>query len=237
MKRSRIQVQAERSLRAGRLEGVIDAPKSGRWGDWVYYMRGGKQCRRRYVVPRDPGTPAQLFCRAALGTPSKEWGSDGLAEEEREACRAAGARVKTRRRLGQGGTQTGQLYFVGRECSRRAAEFRRQQADVRREKEEFRRQKEEPNVRSLGLGGASDARIRLSAPSRSGCLPGRPHPQGRRDRARSTWDEYRHGSVLIRSHYRRRRRGGRPPGGCRRENGGRMGSGWSRCRRELWRGS
>lgn len=230
MKRSRIQVQAERSLRAGRLEGVIDAPKSGRWGDWVYYMRGGKQCRRRYVVPRDPRTPAQLFFRAALDTSSKEWSSGRLAEEERQACRAAGARVKTRRRLGQGGTQTGQLYFVGRACSRRAAEVGCQQADVRR-------QKEESNVRSSGLGGASHVRFRLSACSRPGCLPGRPYPQGRRHRARSTWDEYRHGSVLIRSHYRRRRPRGRPQEGCRRENGGRMGGGWSRCRRELWRGS
>src|ERR1039457_3238881 len=34
--------------------------RSGRCRDWIWYMRGGKQCRRRYTRPRDPGTLAQL---------------------------------------------------------------------------------------------------------------------------------------------------------------------------------
>jgi hypothetical protein len=65
-KRSRIMERAERSLREG-LEGIIDGPKSGRWGQWVYYLRSKKQCRRRYVRPHDPPTPGQLRRGAALG--------------------------------------------------------------------------------------------------------------------------------------------------------------------------
>ena len=33
-------------------------PKSGRAGAYVYYMRKGRQCWRRYVVPKDPRTAA-----------------------------------------------------------------------------------------------------------------------------------------------------------------------------------
>jgi hypothetical protein len=31
------------------------ALRSGRCGDWIWYMRGGKQCRRRYTPPQGPG--------------------------------------------------------------------------------------------------------------------------------------------------------------------------------------
>lgn len=48
-------------------------PKSGRDGEWVYYLRGRTPCRRRYVVPRDPRTSKQLQVRAKLGAASKEW--------------------------------------------------------------------------------------------------------------------------------------------------------------------
>ena len=65
MRPTKIRELAEQSLREGRLEGIIDAPNSGRWGDWVYYVRGGEQCCRRYLMPRDPRTPAQLRSRAA----------------------------------------------------------------------------------------------------------------------------------------------------------------------------
>jgi hypothetical protein len=50
-----------------------DVLRSGHWGEWVYYLRGNKQCRRRYVVPKDPCTPNQLRCRAALAAASKAW--------------------------------------------------------------------------------------------------------------------------------------------------------------------
>jgi hypothetical protein len=95
-----------------------DVPTSGRDGLWVYYMRGGKQCRRRYVVPRDPRTPAQLRQRAALSAASKAWSqSERLTQEQRREWRAAGAKVQSRPRLGQSGPLTGQLHFVGRNCT------------------------------------------------------------------------------------------------------------------------
>ena len=42
------------------------AIKSGRCGDWVWYVRGSKQCRQRWAKPKDPKTPAHLRCRARL---------------------------------------------------------------------------------------------------------------------------------------------------------------------------
>ena len=65
-------------------------PRSGRRGEWVYYMRGNKQCRRRYVRPRDPRTPAQLRVRQTFGAASKAWSSPGLSPQERQAVREQG---------------------------------------------------------------------------------------------------------------------------------------------------
>jgi hypothetical protein len=94
-----------------------DVPRSDRWGQWVYYPRGNKQCRRRYVVPRDPRTPGQLRSRAALGAASKAWTeSSRLTPADRQAWIAAGAKVQSRVRLGQSGPLTGQQHFVGRNC-------------------------------------------------------------------------------------------------------------------------
>ena len=45
---------------------MLDIPKSGRLGKWVFYMRGRKQCRRRWVQPKDPRTPGQLESRGAF---------------------------------------------------------------------------------------------------------------------------------------------------------------------------
>jgi hypothetical protein len=96
-----------------------DVPRSGRWGEWVFYMRGNKQCRRRYVVPRDPRTPGQLRSRAALAAASKAWSeSCRLTPEDRQAWIAAGAKVQSRVRLGQSGPLTGQQHFVGRNCEK-----------------------------------------------------------------------------------------------------------------------
>ena len=41
-------------------------PLSGRSGPFVYYMRNGRLCWRRYVVPEDPGTARQRRSRAAF---------------------------------------------------------------------------------------------------------------------------------------------------------------------------
>ncbi len=92
---------------------------SGRDGDYVLYVRKGKQFRRRYVLPKDPRTPKQLRCRAALGGASKHWShSPELTEAQREACRTVAAGVQSRPRLGQSGPLTGQQYYVGKACAK-----------------------------------------------------------------------------------------------------------------------
>ena len=94
-------------------------PKSGRYGDWVYYMRDGKQRRRRYVKPKDKRTPEQLRLRAAFGAASHAYSWE-LTEEERQESRTAGAKVRSRPRLAQSGRLSGQQYHV----KRKAAEAR-----------------------------------------------------------------------------------------------------------------
>ena len=98
---------------------TLDIPKSGRLGKWVFYMRGRKQYRRRWVKPRDPRTPGQLRSRARFGAASKAWSwSPRLTEESRRDWRVAGAKVRSRPRLAQSGKLTGQVYFVGKNCAK-----------------------------------------------------------------------------------------------------------------------
>ena len=91
------------------------AIKSGRCGDWVWYVRGNKQCRRRWAKPRDPRTPRQLYWRARLSTASKKY-SESLTDEQQDACIAAGAKQRCRPRLGDSGRLTGQQHWVRQEC-------------------------------------------------------------------------------------------------------------------------
>jgi hypothetical protein len=93
----------------------------GRCGDWVYYLlRGNKQCRRRWVRPKDPRTPAQLHSRALLSAASHNY-SARLTDEERDACIAAAAKLQSRRRFGQSGSLTGQQYSVRKAYVKNAA--------------------------------------------------------------------------------------------------------------------
>ncbi len=92
------------------------AHKSGRCGDWVWYVRGGHQWRRRWLKPFDPKTAKQLAWRAHLAAASKAY-NELLTDEQQDACIAAGAKRRCRPRLGDSGTQTGQQYWVGKECS------------------------------------------------------------------------------------------------------------------------
>jgi len=94
------------------------AVKSGRCGDWVWFVRYGHQWRRRWFKPFDPKTARQLAWRAHLAAASKAY-NEVLTDEQRAACIAAGARRQTRPRLGQSGPQTGQQYSVGKELSER----------------------------------------------------------------------------------------------------------------------
>jgi hypothetical protein len=102
--------------------------RNGRCGDWVYYLRpGNKQCRRRWVRPKDPRTPAQRQIRARLSAASRKYSAE-LTDQELDACIAAGARRQSRPRLGQSGPLTGQQYLVRREYARNA-EGRMQNAE------------------------------------------------------------------------------------------------------------
>jgi hypothetical protein len=110
-KRSKIVDIAERSLRAGRLEGIIDAPKSGRWGNWEYYMRGKTQCCRRHVERKDPRTPAQRRVRIGLGGVAKAWGAK-LTQEQRQAWELVAKQQSSKPRLAQAGRLEGEQLFV-----------------------------------------------------------------------------------------------------------------------------
>ena len=88
--------------------------KSGRCGDWIWFVRYGKQIRRPYVRPHDPRTPAQLRSRARLSAASRKY-SYSLTEKQQDACIAAGAKRRSRPRLGQSGPLTGQQYSIRRE--------------------------------------------------------------------------------------------------------------------------
>jgi hypothetical protein len=95
--------------------------RSGRCGDWLFYvLPGNKLCCRRWVRPKDPRIPAQLHNRVRFGAASHKY-SAALTEQERKACIAAGARRKSRPRLGQSGPLTGQQYSVHKEYAMRAA--------------------------------------------------------------------------------------------------------------------
>jgi hypothetical protein len=98
-----------------------DTPlKSGRCGDWVFYLWNGQQWRRRWFKPYDPKTPKQVYWRARLAAASRAY-NEALTDEERHACIAAGARRWTRPRLGQSGQQTGQQYWVGKQSKQQPA--------------------------------------------------------------------------------------------------------------------
>ena len=94
--------------------------RSGRCGDWVWYVRKGKQFRRLWVRPRDPRTPLQLLCRARLGAASKRY-SQGLTGGRQNANSAPSAWPQSRPRLFQSGPLTRQQLAVRQECATKPA--------------------------------------------------------------------------------------------------------------------
>ncbi len=89
--------------------------KSGRCGDWVWFVLRGKQFRRRWVLPRDPATGRQRRWRNRLAAAAKQY-SSALSQAQQDSLIAAAAKRRTRRRLGQSGPLTGQQYSVGKQC-------------------------------------------------------------------------------------------------------------------------
>jgi hypothetical protein len=90
------------------------AIKSGHCGDWIWFVRYGKQIRRPYICPHDPRTPAQLRSRARLSAASRKH-SYSITERQRAACIKSGAKRRNRPRLHQSGPLTGQQYSIGKE--------------------------------------------------------------------------------------------------------------------------
>jgi hypothetical protein len=97
------------------------ALKSGRCGDWVWYMIGSKQYRRRHARPEDPRTLAQLLNRGRLTAASKLY-SQALTDQQRDAVIAAGAKKRCRSRMGDSGVMTGHQHWVHKEALRRKAQ-------------------------------------------------------------------------------------------------------------------
>ena len=94
-------------------------PMSGKSGPYVYYMDKGRQRWRRDVPVRDPRTFAQLRSRAVFGAASRAWSQGGpLTEEQRDAWYAESSKTRSRPRLGQSGTLTGQQRFIGRNSTK-----------------------------------------------------------------------------------------------------------------------
>src|ERR1035437_3518843 len=96
---------------------ILDIPKSGRCGKFVFYMRGKRLCRRLYVVPRNVRTAARRRTRGAFGAIAKAWGKR-LTEEQRQAWIVAGAKVESHPRLWQSGPLTGEMHFEGINAAR-----------------------------------------------------------------------------------------------------------------------
>ena len=90
------------------------AIKSGRCGDWIWYLRGSKQWRRRATRVKDPRTRLQQLWRGRLAAASSKY-SNSLPKAQVDACIAAGAKLQSRPRAAQSGPLTGQQWWVRQE--------------------------------------------------------------------------------------------------------------------------
>ena len=169
------------------------AIKSGRCGDWVWYMVGRKQRRRLWAKPRNPRTPRQQHGRRRFGAASRKY-SQSLTREQQAACIAAGAKLRCRPRLGLSGYLTGQQYLVRKEYQEQA-EASRQNAETASE-----------SLQTLRISPSTPGTHRHS----TGVAPG----QHRRDTGRGRKDQGSpHSAVLLRRRGSRNEEGGRCKGG------------------------
>ncbi len=140
--------------------------KSGRCGDWIWFVRHGKQIRRFYVRPHDPRTPAQLRSRARLSAASRKY-SYALTQKRRNACIAAGAKLRSRPRLGQSGHLTGQHYSIRRQYALQKAHGPAIKSTLVPQVPQPQKLKRTTWERHWGASGVSPERHRLRArPSR-----------------------------------------------------------------------
>jgi hypothetical protein len=138
------------------------AIKSGRCGDWIWFVRYGKQIRRPYIRPQDPRKPAQLRSRAQLGAASKKF-SYSLTEKKQAACIAAGAKLQSRPRSDQSGPMIEQQYSVRRQYALQKAHGNAIKTAIAPQVPQ--RQKLNRTIREArrGFSGAAPDRRRLGA--------------------------------------------------------------------------
>jgi hypothetical protein len=89
---------------------ILDIPQSGKQGTFVSVRTRYGQVRRRYAIPTDRRSPAQLRIRSSFGRVVSRW--RGLTEGQRAAWAIAAQDVYSRPRLGQCGRLSGYLLFI-----------------------------------------------------------------------------------------------------------------------------
>ena len=161
--------------------------KSGRCGGYVWYVVGSQQRRRLYVVPRDRLNKKQRRWRARFAAASKKY-SGKLTDAQQNACIAAGAKRKCRRRLGPSGNLTGHQYWMRKEYRAQAkerrlkAEWAAEVAQIQGLKKTSKSQLSLRQRLARSTSGPHAGRTGPTAdPHRS---PPKPAPQKRRPRAR-----------------------------------------------------
>jgi hypothetical protein len=160
--------------------------KSGRCGDWIWYVRGSQRVRRPYAKPNDPRTRKQRRWRARFAAASRKY-SHSLTDEQQDACIATGAKLKCRPRLGPSGYLTGHQYSIRKELAAKAA-ARARKSNVTTQVPQLQRltKIDASKVQQLqGLTGRTSEPHRghtVSAPERHRHNPGRSGGnQGRRN--------------------------------------------------------
>ena len=92
------------------------SPQSGKHGNSVSLKGRYGQVERQHVIPKNPGTPAQVRPRTALTRAAARWRK--LTEAQRQSWTASGRGVPSRPRQGQSGPLTGCAFFVKINCNR-----------------------------------------------------------------------------------------------------------------------
>jgi hypothetical protein len=200
---------------------------SGRCGDYVRYVRGNQQHRRIYVKPTNPRTSRQQRWRSRFGAASRKY-SHSLTDEQQDARIAAGAKLRSRPRLGQSGPLTGQQYSIRREYAANPnARIQQPKAttkvpQLQRVTRKYKSQVHQPQrlTRSTpgprrGMSGTPPDHSRRST-GRGSRNEGRMPNQERRRRSEQPAAAARlsqRGAGVIREHYRGRRWANRWPVG------------------------
>jgi hypothetical protein len=89
---------------------ILDIPQSGKAGTYVSVRTRYGQVRRRYAIPTDRRSSAQLRIRSAFGRVVSRW--RGLTDDQRAVWAVAAQDVYSGTRLGQSGRLSGYLLFI-----------------------------------------------------------------------------------------------------------------------------